>query len=277
MRTLLLALTLCLAPSFSQAADYTPYDGYYSATMGNNRRASLEMRAENQGLTATFIEGWQPWLTGATYRLSCFGYSCRIVTHVCTVTIDLLQNGSFNFYDCDGITRFYFTKRDSSGGAAWKVTQTVDPNGVLVVTAGVINKQKEASLFSQCRAPLADSSFSLKVNEVLWRAAAYSVSEGATLKILMDAHNTSHEFAELELQSGGLITSLDFLTEAQLAALQNGNTANVKLFAVGGSSETTPLGEFQFSLRGSKMALKNMQDRCMGRAVISGTSLLDLD
>ncbi|MCB0422327.1 MAG: hypothetical protein KDD61_15115 [Bdellovibrionales bacterium] len=278
---LLVSFLLALS---AEATNLHSYTGNFEAKTPNGD-LNIRVDASRGSLFVRLTDGWNSKINGATYEFDCRGDRCNAylseLSPNCNIELALLTSGNILFATtnpniCTG--RFLFEpvgSYRSPRGGAWKISQTVDRAGVLNVSAGVDGRRNGSRMEVSCRAPVDQLSLALEVEELLWKAIAYSVNiEGHQLRAVAQVDGVESVYDNWDISIPGKLLRTGPLSGTEIYDLRSGNRILIELMTVNPQGEIQKLETLGFGLKGSSVAIEETQKRCRGESVVP--SLIDV-
>lgn len=269
MRRILFLLIPVLFSYGTNASSYTHWDGTYfrfdSRDGGDN---VINFESDGQRLFITFVEGWAAGVNDSTVLMNCRSSdicNARVIAYgrTCNLSFEYLRSGNLIYTDsCDG-RLFTYSPRSGNSNERWGFSTEIDDNGVLSAIASVKNIEDEMTLQMSCKAPSDSISMKLQVNNILWRAAAYSASIGEDLKVKITIGSSIFDLPDWSIEQGNLLANMNPLATDEIFQLKEGQTVKVDLKSINVDGNSVELASTTFSLKNSKRALSSISSLCL--------------
>ncbi|MCF8060800.1 MAG: hypothetical protein K9K67_15965 [Bacteriovoracaceae bacterium] len=145
--------------------------------------------------------------------------------------------------------------------SGWTNTDSTSGDGSAKSSASVTSENSGTTLILSCKAPASDMTLNIKLSDILYRAAKYSVDTlGEKLVVEMIIDSETFELTGWELSENNMIVQLDTLYPEEVTKLRKGSSLDIVLRTTDKSAVS--LLEETFSLKGSGKAIKSAQDSC---------------
>ena len=148
----------------------------------------------------------------------------------------------------------------NSAGLQWTVSE-LNINGTKYYSAGISDLSSRLSLL--CSQQSSDFEMQVELNEVLWKAIAYSVKiDNETLAMDFTVGGQTWKIADWDLVPYGLTVRLSAPGADEVTALKKASVAKFDIYTLSSKGVKSEIGKLTFPLKGSSKAISNTEKNC---------------
>lgn len=157
------------------------------------------------------------------------------------------------------------TGRANTSENRWSVGKRINAMGVLQAEAYVQTSSEKTTLILACQAPVSDMKLKIKMDDVFYRAARYSVENvSESLMVTLKLGSQTVEITNFEFQEGNMIAQLDSIHPDDITSIKKGSDLRVIISTFDNNEQELVLQSSKFSLKGSSAAINSAHNYCQG-------------